>query len=82
MRHTTAAGELLVCGCRANKGAIRSNGEAYVELPIKQRPGRLFFHLAGNRTSFSAKDSEETGGNGLLLCLLPDGNKETKCQIK
>ena len=41
---------------------------------------RFFANLAGNLTSFSAQDSEETGGNGLLLCPLPDRRKEEKCQ--
>ena len=39
-------------------------------------------NLAGNLTSFSAQDSEGTGGNGLLVCPLPDGNKEMKCHIE
>ena len=57
------------------KEGQQRRGES-VELPITTELVRFFANLAGNLTSFSAQDSEETGGNGLLACSLPDGNKE------
>jgi len=43
---------------------------------------RFFANLTGNLTSFSAQDSEETGGNGLLICPLPDRKRRSKCRLK
>jgi len=52
---------------REKEGQQRRGNES-VELPITTELVRFFANLAGNLSSFSAQDSEETGGNGLLVC--------------
>src|SRR5712672_4119384 len=64
-------GRLLVCRCRTNKERTTCSNAGYlcVELRLTTKYWSGFFaNLTGNRTSFSAWNSEETGGNGLLLC--------------
>jgi hypothetical protein len=55
----------VVAGQTKEKEGQQRRGES-VEPPITTELVRFFANLAGNLTSFSAQDSEETGGNGLL----------------
>jgi len=49
----------------------RSSGRSRpADLRITTELVRFFANPTGNRISFSAQDSEETGGNGLLVCPL------------
>jgi hypothetical protein len=74
--HKSESANSLFVFCRPSKEkeGQQRRGES-VELPITTELVRFFANLAGNLTSFSAQDSEETG-NGLLVYSLPDGNKE------